>query len=206
MEDKTRNLVNKGMPWRGEANWMVVAAEAVVLVVIGIYILVDKSRAGDVALQLIGVILLATSLLLGFARLRNDSAKLGAYDAFRAGIGVAIGAIATASWWSEDISDTAVRDILGWGLIAYSVLHLVGMVLVRGRQSLRPMPLLIVGLTLVLGIILLTGNQDSLDSRMTLLGTVVLVFGVLLGALAYYLYSKEAKPVATPPAAPPVAS
>ncbi len=208
MEDKTRDLVNKGMPWRGEANWMVVGAEAVVLVVIGIFILVDKARAGDVALQLIGVILLATSLLLGYASLRNDSAKLGAYDAFRAGIGVAIGAIATASWWSEYISDTAVRDILGWGLIAYSVLHLVGMVLVRGRQSLRPMPLIAVGLTLVLGIVLLTGNQDSLDSRMTLLGIVVLVFGALLGALAYYLYTKGAKettspPSTTPPASPP---
>jgi uncharacterized membrane protein HdeD (DUF308 family) len=197
MDDKTRGLVNKGMPWRGEANWMVVAAEAVVLLIVGIYILADKSRAGDVALQLIGVILLATSLLLGYASLRNDSAKLGAYDAFRAGIGVAIGGIATASWWSEYIAETAVRDILGWGLIAYSVLHLVGMVLVRGRQALRPMPLITVGLTLVLGIILLTGDQDSLDSRMNLLGIVVLVFGVLLGALAYYLYSKDAKPRAT---------
>lgn len=196
MDDKTRGLVNKGMPWRGEANWMVVAAEAVVLVVIGIFILVDKSRAGDVALQLIGLILLVTSLLLGYASLRNDSSKLGAYDAFRAGIGVAIGAIATASWWSEYIGDSAVRDILGWGLIAYSVLHLVGMVLMRGRQSLRPMPLIVVGLTLVLGIILLTGDQDSLDGRMNLLGIVVLVFGVLLGALAYYLYSKDGKATA----------
>lgn len=193
MDDRTRGLVSKGMPWSGEANWMVVAAEAVVLVVIGIYILVDKSRASDVALQLIGLILLATSLVLGYASLRNDSAKLGAYDAFRAGIGVAIGAIATASWWSEYIADTAVRDILGWGLIAYSLLHLVGMVLVRGRESLRPMPLIVVGLTLVLGIILLTGDQNSLDDRMNLLGIVVLVFGVLLGALAYYLYSKNAK-------------
>jgi uncharacterized membrane protein HdeD (DUF308 family) len=194
MMDNNKGLVNKGLPWRSEASWMMVALEAVVLIGIGGFILIDKGTVGDVILQLIGVILLITSLLLGWASLRNDITKLGAFDAFRAGIGVTIGAIATASWWSEYIDNTAVRTILGWGLIAYTILHLVGMVAVRGRQSLRPLTLITVGLALVLGIILLTGDDSSLDSRMTLLGSVLLAFGVLLGVLAYYLFSKQAKP------------
>lgn len=197
MVDKNKGLVNKGLPWRSEASWMVVAAEAVVLLGIGVYILIDKEGAGDIILQLIGVILLVTSLLLGWASLRNDITKLGAFDAFRAGIGASVGGIATVSWWSDYIANAAVRDILGWGLIIYSVLHLVGMVAVRGRQSLRPMALVTVGLTLVLGIVLLTTTSDALESRMTLLGIVLLVFGALLGALAYFLYSRQSTPSAT---------
>lgn len=193
MVDKNKGLVNKGLPWSSEASWLVVAVEALVLLGIGVFILVDKDGASDVILQLIGVILLVTSLLLGWASLRNDVTKLGAFDAFRAGIGATVGGIATASWWSDYITNSAVRDILGWGLIIYSVLHLVGMVVVRGRQALRPMALVTVGLTLVLGIVLLTSNSDTLDGRLTLLAVVLLVFGVLLGALAYYLYTKQAK-------------
>ena len=66
-------------------------------------------------------------------------------------------------------------------------------VVVRGRTGLRLSTVLIVGFTLVLGIVLLTCNGDNAADRITALGITLLVFGALLGALAYYLYSKAGK-------------
>ncbi|HYI24185.1 MAG TPA: hypothetical protein VD767_02155 [Thermomicrobiales bacterium] len=193
MDNIKSQAMQKGLPWGRDVKWPVVAAEAAFLIVIGIYMLVDEDGAADIVLQLTGLILLVTSLMLGVAAYRSPEVGLGFFDAFRAGVGATTGAIATASWWSDYIQDAAVRDILGWGLIVYSILHVVGLVVVRGRAGLRLSTVLIVAFTLVLGIVLLTGNSDNAGDRITALGITLLVFGALLAALAYYLYSRAGK-------------
>lgn len=191
MSDSARRFVNKGLPWRSEASWPVVAVEAVILIVIGAFMLIDTDRAGDVVLQIIGLAFLIASALLGAGSFRQEAGRLGAYDAFRAGIGVTAGLIATASWWSDYIQNNAVRLILGWGLVAYSILHFAGLLAVRGRSGLRPSVLAIVALSLVLGIVLLSSNDTVSESRLNLLGVIFVVFGVILAALAYLFYSRD---------------
>lgn len=197
MTDQAKQLVSKGLPWRSDVSWQIVAIEAVALVGLGAFMLIDTARAGDIVLQIIGVVFLVTSILLGASTFRESEARLGAYDAFRAGIGVAIGAIATISWWSDYIENSAVRLILGWGLLAYSALHVVGLVIIRGRGGLRLSVLAIVAMTMVLGLVLLTSNDASSTSRINLLGSIFLLFGLLLGGLAYYLYSRANPRAAT---------
>ena len=187
-ETRTQKLLNQGNPLKGEANWLIVGIEAVALIVIGLYMLVDKSGASSVILQLIGVVLLFMALSLGWESLRGVG-LLGPFDAFRAGIGVAIGAIATSGWWSETIENDAIRLILGWGLVAYGVLHLAGLLI--NRDKFRIVGLVIAGLTLVLGIVLLTSRDGNYENRVTLLGWISLVFGLLLAGAAYWLYSKD---------------
>lgn len=201
MQDTTKGLVEKGLPWKKDVRWPVVAVEAAVLIGVGLFILFDKDRASDVILQLVGVVLLATSVLIAVGNFRNAEAGLGFFDAFRAGIGVTVGTIATAAWWSDYIDDHAIRIILGWGLIAYSLLHVIGVVMVRGRAGLRLSVLATLALSVVLGIVLLTGDEASSGSRLTLLGTILLVFGILLAALAYYVYKNQSKPSEAVPAA-----
>ena len=197
MSVQARSLVDKGLPWSSDVRWPVVAVEAVLLVGLGGYILLDTTGAAEAALQIIGVVLLAASVMLGAATLKEQEFRLGVFDAFRAGIGVTVGLIATLSWWSDYIETGAARLILGWGLIAYSILHLVGLVAIRGRSGLRPSILAIVGLTLVLGIFLLTSDDMVSAGRMNALGAIFLIFGVLLGGLAYYLYSRN-RPATAP--------
>lgn len=189
-ESRSQQLLKQGNPLKGEANWLIIGVEALVLIGIGIYMLVDKSGASDIILQLIGVVLLIASISLGWESLRGIG-LLGPYDAFRAGIGVAIGAIATSGWWSETVSNSAIRLILGWGLVAYGVLHLAGLVL--NRDKFRIAGLVIAALTLVLGIVLLTSKDGNYENRVTLLGWISLVFGLLLAAATYWLYSKDSE-------------
>lgn len=191
MTDHAKQIVRKGAPWRRDVPWQVVAVEAAALIGIGAFMLLDTASAGDVVLQVIGVVFLVTSLVLGAGTFRESEGRLGVFDAFRSGVGVTVGAIATASWWADYIENGAVRVILGWGLVAYSVLHLIGLVAMRERGGFRLSVIAIAVMTLVLGIVLLTSSDASATSRINMLGSVFLVSGVVLGGLAYHLYSRQ---------------
>jgi uncharacterized membrane protein HdeD (DUF308 family) len=190
MSEQATSFVNRALPWRSDVRWPVVSVEAVALIGLGIFMLVDNASAGRAVLQIIGLVLLVASVVLGAGSLRTRERGLGEFDAFRAGIGVTVGLIATVSWWSDYIEPGAVRLILGWGLVAYSVLHVAGLLAVRGRGDIRPSIIVTMVLTLVLGIILLTSSDRVSEGRITVLGSVFLGFGVLLGAWAYVLYSR----------------
>lgn len=190
MADSAKSLLDQGKPWRSDVKWQIVAAEAVILVAIGLFMLIDSDSSGNWLLQIIGLVFLVVSLQLAVTSFRDTDQGLGAFDSFRAGIGVTIGIIATSLWWSDYVTNNAVRLILGWGLVAYSALQLVGLVKVRGFSCFRPATLALSALTLVLGILLLTSTNGAED-RIRFLGTVLLVFGVLLAGLAYLLKSRE---------------
>lgn len=192
MPSSASGILDQSKPWRSDVKWQVVAIEAILLVAIGVFMLVSPDRAGDWILQIIGVVLLVTSLQLAAVALRGGEGAPGADEAFRAGIGVAVGAIATSIWWSNYIDNNAARLILGWGLVAFSVLQLASLVTKEGRAGLRFSTLALSALTLVLGILLLTSNSyETVENRLAFLGVVLLVFGVLLGGLAWLLFNRD---------------
>lgn len=192
MAEAAKDLLEQSKPWRSDVKWQVVAVEAILLVAIGLFMLFSPDRAGDWILQIIGLVLLVASFQLAVAALRRGERVVGNYDTFRAGIGVTVGIIATSIWWSNYIDNNAARQILGWGLIAFSVLQLVGLVTKEGRAGMRMSSMVISALTLVLGILLLTSNSyATVENRLTFLGVVLLVFGVLLGGLAYLIMNRE---------------
>jgi cbb3-type cytochrome oxidase subunit 3 len=144
-----------------------------------------------VIFQLIGTVLLVTSVLIVSRSLRNPADPIVPYAMLRAGIGGTIGVLAIMRWFSDYLDNHATRLILGWGLLAFTIVHLAGIVVARGREGLQLGGLITSALTVVLGIILLTGKDDTSGGRLNLFGTILLVFGVLLLAFAYYLYQKK---------------
>lgn len=191
MSTTAKGILDNSKPWSKDVRWEVVAIEAVIGVVVGAYILINPDGARDGILQIVGVALLVASLHLAVMAVRGRSSSISLVDAFRGGIGVTAGVIATSSWWSDYIENSAVRVILGWALVAFAVLQLVSLFTKQGRADFKMTSLLISALVLVLGIILLTSNNTTADSRMTMLGVTFLVFGVLLGGLAYLLFNRQ---------------
>lgn len=192
MSAASKDLLEQSKPWRADAKWPIIAAEAVILVVLGIYMAFSSDSAKETILQIIGLVFLIVSLQVAVGSFRSVENGLGVFDSFRAGIGVTVGAIAVSLWWADAVPNQAVRLILGWGLVAYSSLQLVGMVVVRGRENSRPMALVLSALTLVLGILLLTSNDAAAEGRVTFLGIVFIIFGLLLGGLAYLIRGRDA--------------
>ena len=191
MSDTAKGFLDRGKPWRSDVKWPVVAAEAIILVAIGVYMLIATDRAGDWLLQLIGLVFLLGSLQLAWESLRGEASRVIAFNSFRAGIGVTVGAIATTIWWSDYVSNNAVRLILGWGLVVFAVLQILGLITAEGRSGLSLATLGLSALTLVLGLLLLTSNETSAEDRIRFLGVVLLVFGLLLGGFAYLIRSQS---------------
>lgn len=193
MKDFGKSLVDKSVPWRKGASWPSVALQGLVLGAAGIYVLADKSGAASAILQLIALVLLLTSLLAMAAELRTGGSDIATYSAFRAGIGAAIGAIGTIRWFWDFIDDRPLRLILGWGLIAYALISLVAVIAVRGRSGIEPGGIVMSLLTIVLGVILLINDNAQGSSTLNLLGTILIVFSVLLLAFAFYLFQAKSK-------------
>jgi uncharacterized membrane protein HdeD (DUF308 family) len=192
MASRTRDLMEHGNPLGRSANWIVVAIEAVALIVLGIWVLADKAGASTAILQITALVLLVASIMGIVAEFRSGASDLVLYTAFRAGIGAAIGAIGTARWFWDYIDNSALRLILGWGLLAYAVITIIGVLLVRKLGSDAWGGLGVGVLTAVLGVILLVNDDAAASGTMQLLGIVFLLGGVLLAGIAFLRYRSQA--------------
>jgi uncharacterized membrane protein HdeD (DUF308 family) len=194
MASKTRDLIDQSNPLGRNTNWIIVAVEAVALIALGIWVLADKDGARSAILQITAAVLLVASLAGIISEVRAGSTDLVLYTAFRAGIGVAIGAIGTARWFWDYLEDRPLRLILGWGLLTYAVITVLGVLVVRKLGSDSWGGLGVGAMTAVLGVILLLNNDASSNGTMQLLGIIFLLGGVLLGGIAYLRYRSQATP------------
>ncbi|HWV36463.1 MAG TPA: DUF308 domain-containing protein [Thermomicrobiales bacterium] len=185
MEEHAKNLVNQGVPWNRNARWPVIGIAGIVLLVLGIYIFADKSGAASTVLQVVALVLLASSAAGIIAEFRTDNSDTVLFNAFRAGIGITIGAIGTLRWFWDYIDDRPLRLILGWGLLAYAVVYLIGLGVLRERAGIQMGSLVTTALTIVLGVVLLLSDDATKSGTLNLLGAVLVIFGLLFIAAAY---------------------
>jgi uncharacterized membrane protein HdeD (DUF308 family) len=206
MEDKAKTAVLQSAPWRRGIPWYLVGIEGGILAAVGIYVLVQPDNARDIVRQLVGAILLITAAIEAYACFRNPTHPAAPYRLFRSGVGVAVGLIVTLEPVSDYLDADASRFILGLGLIGYGLIGLAATVLAREESGIRIGSLITGGLAIVLGIAFLSGSQDNSSTRSNVVGAVLIVFGVLLLAYAFYLYrllSKQPTGTDTEEAPPP---
>ena len=191
MESRTRDLIEQGNPLGRSTNWIIVAIEAVALIGLGIWVLADKASAGTAILQITALVLLVASLMGILAEFRSGASDLVLFTAFRAGLGAAVGAIGTARWMWDFIDLRALRLILGWGLLAYAGITIIGVLIVRklGKDAWGGLGVGI--LTAVLGVIMLTNDDAAASNTLRLLGIVFLLGGVLLAGIAVLRYRSQ---------------
>lgn len=191
MKDRGTQLLDKGNPLGTGTNWIVVAAEAAALLILGIWTLVDRDSVGTAVLQVTALVLLVASIAGILAEYRQGASDLVLFVAFRAGIGAAIGTIGTARWFWDYIDDGALRHILGWGLLAYAAITVVGALIVRklGKDAWGSLGVGV--LAAVLGIVLLTTDNAASSGTLTLLGIIFLLGGGALGVIAFFRYRES---------------
>lgn len=188
MGSRAKVLLEHGNPLGSKARWQVIIVEGILLAGLGLYIFFDKENAGSAILHIISLVLLIASIVGIATEFRLGTSDMVLFSALRAGIGMAIGAVGTANWIWGYIDDRPLRLILGWGLLAYALVHIAGTLVVRG-PSINWGSISLSVLTIVLGIILLVNDSANSTGTLNLLAAAFIVFGILLIAFGYLRYN-----------------
>ena len=75
MAEQAMSMARTHAPWRAGSPWWVSGIQAIVLVVIGLYLLLAPASAAGLIIQLIALILLIESVLHIIAELRSPRAE-----------------------------------------------------------------------------------------------------------------------------------
>lgn len=188
MQQRTKGLLNKGNPLGDKTPWSVIIVEGALLVGLGLYILLDKASAGSTILHVISLVLLVASVIGIATEFRARSADMVLYDALRAGIGLTVGAIGTVRWIWDYMDDRPLRLILGWGLLAYAIIYVAGILMTRGESGINWGSFGVSLFTFVLGIVLLVNDDTNSSGTLNLLAALFIIFGLLIIGLGYLRY------------------
>jgi uncharacterized membrane protein HdeD (DUF308 family) len=197
MTEQTKAMVSSSAPWRRGVPWPVVGIEGIAITAIGIYMLASDS-ASDVVRQLIAAILLVNGLLDIVGGFKAEDSLGARYRVMRGTIGATVGAIITLEPFWDFLTNSAARWILGLGFLAFAILGFALLVITREQGGLRLGAAITNLIFLVLAILFFTGDEAD-DTRITLLGTVAIILGVLLVLYAVYL-RRSAETAAVGPA------
>jgi uncharacterized membrane protein HdeD (DUF308 family) len=200
MTEQAKAVMLSTAPWRRGIPWPIVLIEGVAIGGIGIYMLASDS-ASDVVRQLIAAILLVNVLLEIVAGFKAEDSAGARYRVLRGTIGATVGAIITLEPFWDFLTNAAARWILGLGFLAFALLGFALLVITRDQGGLRLGAVVTNLAFLVLAILFFTGDESN-NSRMTLLGTVSIVLGILLVAYGLYLNRSAATDSASQPVAP----
>ena len=133
-----------------------------VVLLIGIYALVQPENAAGIMRQLIAVVLLIVSagrIIEGF-RFRTSAAA--PWATLRGGVGITVAALTLLSPLSQYIQGDGSRQILGLGLLAYGALGIIGAIAVSGERRYRWGAIAGDVLAIVLGLLTLTREPGEL--------------------------------------------
>jgi uncharacterized membrane protein HdeD (DUF308 family) len=183
------DVAREARPWREDQSWWVVGIEGLVVLLVGIYALVQPENAAGIMRQLIAFVLLVVSagrIIEGF-RFRTSAAA--PWATLRGGVGVTVAALTLLSPLSQYIQGEGSRQILGLGLLAYGVLGVIGSLAGSGERRYRWGALAADVLAIVLGFLTLTRETGELANGRLFTG-VFIVGGVALLVLAYMIRNR----------------
>ena len=191
MAEQAFSMPQAHVPWRAGTPWWVTGIQAVVLIAIGLFLLLQPAAAGGLIIQLIALVLLIESVLHIIAELRLPRGESNPYVMLQAGIGVTIGVVLfLRGWLAPTLDPAAARNILGLGLIAYAVVGVAGALLAHDEGDSRLRPIVNALLLIILAIVLLTSGQENAIDRLNLLGWIALLGGAVLLFLAWRAYNR----------------
>ncbi len=186
MADRALSMAHDHAPWQPSTAWWVTGIEGIVLVLIGLSFLLAPAAAGGLLLQLIALALLAQSALQIAAALRAAPSQADPYAMLQAGVGATVGLLVGLRGWLVPTLDiSAARTILGLGLLAYAIVGLAGVFLHRDEAETVYGPVVTALLLIVLALVLLTSGESNALDRITWLGWIALIGGVVLLFLAW---------------------
>ena len=205
--DYLKSVADEYKPWRKGVAWWVVAAQGAIVALIGLYFLIAPDSANSTIRFLLAAILILSSLVdirsgfNGFNQQLVAPQPLAPYLLLRGGAGIAMGVTYFVSTHYDYVSEENARYLLGFGLIAYAVIGLIGAVVAVLKGRFTRGVSVSNALFLAIGAVLLYNNQESVDSEDSVryLGLAALLGGVALLAYSWFAKTEQEAAAATVP-------
>jgi uncharacterized membrane protein HdeD (DUF308 family) len=195
----TEDLLDRGAPWSENTTWSILMVEGVVAVVLGLLFIVQPLGGSSTVFQLVGLALLAGSLLSAFQiwrhHIRPDLENL---FSFRAGSGVTVGLSVVVATFFAEVTDpvtAALAVVIGIGFFVFGIAGIAASFVRRQQDAVLPVVTLVLNAVLAAAGIVLTfsgaGGAASVDRVFLLLGLLLAVVGAGLVGYAWLLRRDE---------------
>lgn len=215
MQKQAMDAASQSMPWRKDVAWWVILIQAIILTLLGAYVLLDPDSAGRVVIGAAGIMLLIDGVMAIVGSMRGRHAgRANTINAINAGISIIAGLLVVIGFLdSEFLPPRTMSIIAALGLIATGAISLVLILFMRkpGEKIrwLRVLgPLVWIGFGLL---VLLTISSSNEFNPLPIIGWVSLLIGILLFVLTFFRFkaskaeaaaaSTASAPAATAPAA-----
>lgn len=171
-------------PW-GRADWRVLVAEGVVLILAGGYLLVDGERAEFILGLIVGAALFIDGVrqwVLGFRRL--DHGRVRDLTLIRGAVGIVTGSLVVTLSILGQITVVGIRIAIGVGGLGYGILGLMLVLpLVRSRQA-NWTAIAADGLLVALAVLLFyrVATSDSIAGLLVVTSWMIIATGIVIGA------------------------
>jgi uncharacterized membrane protein HdeD (DUF308 family) len=193
------DLIARGAPWDARTSWTIVLVEGIVAAVIGLLFIFKPLGGSSTTLQIVGLVLLAGSLITAFQLWRHHlRPEIEQLASFRSGSGVTVGLVVIVATLFVPVTDSVVAAlavVVGVGFFIFGISG-IGMSFVR-MQLDAPLPLFTLVANAVLALagllLVLAGARgaDSVDGIFNWLGVLLIAAGLALAGYAYMLRQQD---------------
>jgi uncharacterized membrane protein HdeD (DUF308 family) len=209
IQKQAMSTASQNMPWRKDVAWWVILIQAIILTLLGLFVLLNPSSAGSVVILAAGVLLLVDGVMAAIGSMRGrHQGRANTVNAINAGVALIAGLLVIVAFLAPGFLPPQTTSIIAaLGLMATGIISLVLVLFMRGPgEKIRWVrvigPLVWIGFGVL---VLLTLSDQNTFNPLPIVGWASLILGVLLFVLTYFRFraSKVDAAVATPtPGAP----
>lgn len=211
MQKQAMNTASQNLPWRKDVAWWVILIQAIILTLLGAYVLLAPESAGRVVILAAGVMLLIDGVMAVAGSMRGRHAgRANTVNAINAGIALIAGLLVVIGFLDPSfLPPRTMAIIAALGLLATGAISLILALFMRAPgEKIRWLrvigPLVWVGFGLL---VLLTLSDPEAFNPLPVIGWVALLIGILLFVLTYFRFrATKAEAAAATAASTPAAA
>lgn len=180
------------MPWRKDVAWWVILIQAIILTLLGAYVLLAPDSAGRVVILAAGIMLLVDGVMAVVGSMRGRHAgRANTLNAINAGIAIIAGLLVVIGFLDPAfLPPHTMAIIAALGLLATGLISLVLILFMRGPgEKLRWMRVIAPLIWILFGVlVLLTLSDQNTFNPLPIIGWAALLLGILLFVLTYFRF------------------
>jgi len=197
-----KSVASEYKPWNRDLPWYWVGLQGAVALAAGVYFIVAPDAANSTIRLLLALVLLVCSIadiVNGFRNYGNRLVDLPMtpFLLVRGGAGVTLALMFFFAARSDYMTDGDARYFLGFGLVAYAVIGLIGVIMSLVKGQMHWMAIGTNLLFLLIGAVLIYNNREAVEAERSVryLGWAAVIGGAILLLYTYFLQKdQEAEP------------